>query len=69
MVHEFVDGRLGPEIRTERVDRGAVVREIDVGIEMDLEVAKSVLEWLRENIEKAEAPSSEGSPARGKKKR
>ncbi len=52
LVHEIdSSGRLGPEIREKRESRDGVVREAEVGVSMDLEMAKSLLNWLREKIE------------------
>ena len=48
------DGTLGPEIREERVVRDAIVREVEVDVVMDLNTAKSFLEWLRKKIELVE---------------
>ncbi len=45
-------GDLGKELGRE--SRDAIVREVDVGIILDLELAKSVSKWLRSKIEMAE---------------
>lgn len=48
-------GKLGDEIREERITREAVVREVEVELVMDIEVAKTIQEWLKDKINKAEA--------------
>jgi hypothetical protein len=54
-VHELKpSGELGDEIRSEREGRKGIVREVEVGVECDLEVAKAFLEWLKQKIEEAE---------------
>lgn len=55
MVHQVKPtGEVGEEIREEREGRKGIVREVDVGIEMDLTVAKSVVEWLQGKIAQVE---------------
>lgn len=51
MVHDVVDGRLGDEIRAERKSKSGIVREAEIGITMDIDVAKSLVEWLQQKIQ------------------
>jgi len=48
------DGTLGDEIKEERVGRDGIIREIEVGATMDLEVAKSLMMWLKDKIQTIE---------------
>lgn len=49
------EGRaLGDEIREQRIGRDSIIREVEVGLSLDLEVAKSLRDWLNRNIEKLE---------------
>src|SRR5271157_4913600 len=43
-------GQLGPEIIDQRKGSDGILREIEVGIVMDLAVAKSLIEWLKERV-------------------
>ncbi len=47
-------GELGEEIRSEREGRKGVVREVEVGVKCDLEVAKAFAKWLQQKIEEIE---------------
>jgi hypothetical protein len=50
-VHEVkASGELGEEIRSERTGRTGVLREVEVGVECDLEVAKAFSTWLQQKI-------------------
>jgi hypothetical protein len=52
-VHELTeDTTIGKELKSERVFRNAVVREIEVQLVMNIEVAKRIREWLDEKISK-----------------
>jgi len=44
------DGRVGSEVKAQRVSKPGIVREAEVGISMDLEVARSLLLWLQDKI-------------------
>lgn len=46
--HAIVDGQLGPEI--DRVARQAIVREAEVDVVMNLQVAESLHVWLGKTI-------------------
>jgi hypothetical protein len=48
------DDTLGEEVRSERVSRDAIVREVEAGVVMDLESAKSLRDWLDSKINEAE---------------
>ncbi len=47
----LVGGKLGE--RKEKVERDAIVREVEVEVIMDLETAKAITKWLGEKIESA----------------
>lgn len=46
------DGLLGPEIVEERTGKEGIVREVEVGIMMDLSAAVSFHQWLGDKIDK-----------------
>ncbi|HUG81222.1 MAG TPA: hypothetical protein VML01_06150 [Bryobacterales bacterium] len=46
-------GTLGEEIASERQGRRSIVRDVEVGIEMDLKVAESLVDWLQDKIAEA----------------
>lgn len=49
------DGTLGPEIRSERLGEARnVVREVEVALHLDLDVAKGIAAWLQKKVEEAE---------------
>ena len=48
------NGQLGDEIVEERVQKPGVFREVEVGLVMNLNVAKALHQWLGEKIELAE---------------
>ena len=55
MIHAVTpSGRLGEELRSEREERKGIVREVEVGLQFELEVAKSFVTWLQTKIEEAE---------------
>jgi hypothetical protein len=60
------DGTVGEEIRRE--SKKGLVREIEAGIVMDIEIAKSLKEWLDEKIKKVEE-STVTTQAKGKSKK
>jgi hypothetical protein len=52
IVHELkASGELGEEVRSERETRNAIVREVEVGVHVELGVAKQMVEWLQQKIE------------------
>ena len=54
-VHEVnPDGGLGEELKEERQSRKAIVREVEIGVVMDLDTAKSFREWLNDKITEIE---------------
>ncbi len=57
LVHEVTEGKLGPEV--ERVTKKGVVREVDVEVMIDLDLAKSFQRWLTEKIEALEQLQSQ----------
>lgn len=50
---------LGKELLEHRQGSQGVTRELEVGVTMNLPVAKSLLEWLKERIEIAEKVQSD----------
>ncbi|MCH8274452.1 MAG: hypothetical protein IH851_06665 [Armatimonadetes bacterium] len=53
-VHELKDGALGKEILELRVSKEGVIREVEVGVFMDLSAAKVFHKWLSEKIKELE---------------
>src|SRR5438874_1780807 len=54
VVHTLTDdGTLGEELKTERLTREGIVREVEAGVVLDLEVAKAFREWLTDRIAEA----------------
>lgn len=47
-------GHLGEEVMEDRVQKDGVFREVEVGLVMNLSVAKALQQWLAEKIELAE---------------
>ena len=55
MVHEVTEaGALGAEIPAERVSKNGIIREAEIGVSMDLDVAASLVTWLQGKIQEAE---------------
>jgi hypothetical protein len=56
VVHEVQsDQTLGPEIRSERKTRDAIVREVEVCAYMNIDVARAVRDWLSRHIQTLES--------------
>lgn len=56
LTHELnTDGSLGNEIQEKRVSRPAIVREAEVCVYMNIAVAKSLYEFLKQQLEQFEA--------------
>jgi|ERR1035441_5640410 hypothetical protein len=53
------EGRLGDEIRSQRQAKEGIIREVEAGIVMDAEVARSLVVWLNEKIIEADRFESE----------
>lgn len=52
MVHDITEtGQVGSEHLDERVGKKGIVREVEVGATMSVEVAQTVVAWLQEKIE------------------
>jgi len=52
MVHEITEGgQIGSERLDERVGKKGIVREVEVGATMSVEVAQTIVAWLQERIE------------------
>lgn len=52
-VHEvLLDGTLGKEIRPERKTREGIVREVEVGLVFNVEVAKELIKWLQNKVDR-----------------
>jgi len=53
--HEVTpEGRLGPEIKEKRQSKEGVIREVEVGIALSVDVAKALALWLQEKIHQVE---------------
>lgn len=52
--HELKGTELGGEIMTEREGRIGIIREVEVGVQLDLRVAKSLVTWLQSKIDEAD---------------
>ena len=50
-VYELAKGHLGAELRALRVDREGIVREVQMGLMLDLEAATRIRDWLSARIE------------------
>lgn len=48
------DGKLGSELKDERIVRADMVREVEVGVVLDVNVAKSFIEWLQDKVKQIE---------------
>jgi hypothetical protein len=53
------DGRVGSEIQEKRDARDAIIREVEIGVQMNLAAAKALLAWLDEKIQLLEKFHSE----------
>jgi hypothetical protein len=52
MVHELTEeGQIGKERIEERVAKKGIVREVEVGATMNVDVAASLIVWLQEKID------------------
>jgi hypothetical protein len=49
--HEVKDGRIGDELTEERISRNGIVRELEVGVVLDLRTAAALHDWLAQKIE------------------
>lgn len=65
-VHNLSDGRLGDEIAEERVGRDAVVREVEVSISMNIQVARSIVTALDQQIKILEDQLKQQKPLEAK---
>ena len=55
IVHEVgPDGTLGDELKLERQTREGIIREAEIGITLDVEVARTLVAWLQEKINNVE---------------
>jgi hypothetical protein len=54
VAHSIEGDRLGQEIESERVVRDAQIRDVEIAISMNVQVAKSFRDWLTEKIETVE---------------
>jgi hypothetical protein len=52
MVHDLTEsGQVGSEHLDERVGKKGIVREVEVGATMSVEVAQTIVAWLQEKID------------------
>jgi hypothetical protein len=55
------DGVVGEEIKSERKSREGIIRDVQVGVQMDLDTAKALRKWLDAKIQEAEKVVEERS--------
>jgi hypothetical protein len=60
-VQAVENGQLGKEIIEQRKGSEGILRELEVGVVMDLNVAKSLMTWLEERIKVAEQMRSDSN--------
>jgi hypothetical protein len=48
------DGTIGDEIPEKRVERDAIVREVEADLVMDLQTAKHIIAWLQQRVTQIE---------------
>jgi len=48
------DGTIGPEIQEKRVERDALIREVEADLVMDLQTAKNIIIWLQQRVTQIE---------------
>ena len=51
IVHSLEGNRLGDEIQSERITRDAIVREMDVDVQMTINAAIALRDWLDRQIQ------------------
>lgn len=60
VAHEITsDGLLGREILSETINRSAIIREVEVGVTMDLGTAKLIIDWLQQRVDTIESALSQ----------
>jgi hypothetical protein len=60
LVHQLKEGGgLGDEIKEKRESREGIIREAEVGVLMDADVAKSLVTWLQQKIDQIESIKTE----------
>ncbi len=68
-VQEILEsGELGPEITSERVSKQGLVREIEAGLAVDLQVAEQIRDWLSSRIDDLKKLQSPIQQPQGKSK-
>src|SRR5713226_7895194 len=50
IVVSIENGKLGNELEDKRVGRDAVIRDVEISVTMNIEVARSFRQWLDERI-------------------
>jgi hypothetical protein len=63
-VQAIENGQLGPEILEQRRGTEGILREVEVGVVMDLNVAKALVVWLMERINVADQMQADSQTAR-----
>jgi predicted polyphosphate/ATP-dependent NAD kinase len=48
------EGKVGEEVLAERESKDGVIREVEVGVAVDLDTAKALVVWLQDKIKQAE---------------
>ena len=71
VTHDFDPkaGKLGAERTKERVARDAIIREVEVMVELDIDAAVQIRKWLDEKIEKYREVFVKGDSASGEVKK
>ncbi len=63
LTHEISSsGALGEEVRAERETKTGIIREVEVGVTLDLAAAKSLASWLNEKVVELEKVILEKKP-------
>lgn len=55
--HHIAGGKLSDELPEHRVTRDGIIREVEVGVVMDLQAAKALHDWLGANIKAVDEKS------------
>jgi hypothetical protein len=63
-VQAVENGKLGQEITDQRQGSQGIIRELEVGIVMDVNVAKSLVAWLEERIKVADQMRADAQVSR-----
>jgi hypothetical protein len=60
VAHEITSaGLIGKEILSETINRSTIIREVEVGVTVDLGTAKQIIEWLQQRVDIIESALSQ----------